>query len=229
MQTGREKELHSRLVICNIAKLRFYPAEGLKCNDVSLRFRFEPSGSLELFAQNRSQRITFPMRRTDRNTVQRIFPLIRQFHKTLCRFLQVSALALPHKTAVIQCLETFQSQSARGQLNPLAVFRCLLAVNLCKRRFRNLRMFLQQPEKVAALHGVMLSGIADEQHPVIILQRELDDPGPLRQRVQSGFVDNQIRSFRRQCLRILQKTRNGLGVGKFLLFQNIHRRIGRSD
>ena len=57
-------------------------------------------------------------------------------------------------------------------------------------------MMLQQPEEVTTLHRGMLSGIADEQHPVVVLVGDPDYFGAFTQRVQAGFIDDYVTAVR---------------------------------
>ena len=57
-------------------------------------------------------------------------------------------------------------------------------------------MMLQQPEEVTTLHRGMLSGIADEQHPVVVFVGNPDNLGTFPQGIQAGFIDDYVTAVR---------------------------------
>ena len=90
-------------------------------------------------------------------------------------------------------------------------------------------MILQQTEEIARFHRGMLALIADKQHPVFVLHRKFHHLRSLPERVQTGFINDQIRALRRQLVLVLQKHCHRLCQFKIFAAQHIHRRIGRSN
>ena len=104
---------------------------------------------------------------------------------------------------LIQMLEAIQSASRRDQLNPPPVFPHLLTVNLRKAGLRDVGMTFQQTEEIARFHRGMLALVADKQHPVFVLHCKFHHLRSLSERVQAGFINDQIRAFRRQLVLVL--------------------------
>ena len=82
--------------------------------------------------------------------------------------------------------------------------------------------------EIAAFDSGMLFGVADEQHPVVVLIGKPDDLRSFPERIQTGFVNDHIAAFRRLPRR-LQKTCDGTRQLEAFAFQNIDRAVGRSD
>ena len=198
-----EENLHADLIIFDVAELWLRPAPGTERFHRIDLIVHDPSGGFHFLPDHIRQKITLPVGRRNRDAVQRASAVVGQLHKILCGAFQISSLVLVNVTMLIQMLETIQSASRRDQLNPFPVFLHLLTVNLRKTGLRDVGMILQQTEEIACFHRGMLTLVADKQHPVFVLHRKFHHLRSLPERVQTGFVNDQIRAFRRQLVLVL--------------------------
>ena len=168
------------------------------------------------------------MRRRHQNRLGRIPPVFRKFQKTLCGLLKILVFTFMNKAAFLERIKRGLEISPGAIVDSLPVVRGLLPPDLRKVKFGNLRMGSQQTKKIAAFDGGMLFGVADEQHPVVVLIGKPDDLRSFPERIQTGFVNDHIAAFRRLPRR-LQKTCDGTRQLEAFAFQNIDRAVGRSD
>ena len=198
-----EENLHADLIIFDVAELRLRPAPGAeRLHRIDLIVH-DPSGGFHFLPDHIRQKIALSVGRRNRDAVQWTSAVVGQFYKILCGAFQISSLVLVNVTMLIQMLEAIQSASRRDQLNSPPVFLHLLTVNLRKTGLRDVGMILQQTEEIACFHRGMLTLVADKQHPVFVLHRKFHHLRPLPERVQTGFVNDQIRAFRRQLVLVL--------------------------
>ena len=198
-----EENLHADLIIFDVAELRLGPAPGTERFHRIGFILHDPSGGFHFLPDHIRQKIAFFVGRRNRDAVQRAPAVVGQFYKILCGAFEISSLVLVNVTMLIQMLEAIQSASRRDQLNSPPVFLHLLTVNLRKTGLRDVGMILQQTEEIARFHRGMLALVADKQHPVFVLHRKFHHLRSLPERVQAGFVNNQIRAFRRQLVLVL--------------------------
>ena len=168
------------------------------------------------------------MRRRNQNRTVQIPPLFRVLHVLPGGFLQVFLLALVDEVLFVEPFERLFMLPHRALEDAAPVFRILLAVNVGQRKLLNLRVILQQPEKIARFDGGVLPRVAHEQHPVVVLPRQLQDLHAFAQRIQTRFIDDHVCPRRRLLLR-QQESRHRLRLFEALLFQHVRRRIRRRD
>ena len=127
----------------------------------------------------------------------------------------------------VEALERLLELPLRTFENAAPVFLILLTMDLRQREFPDLRIVFQKPEKIAGFNRIVLPGIAHEQHAVIVFPRQFQDLITLAQRIQTGFVDDDIRPFRR-LFRGQKEARNRLRLLESFLLQNLRCGVGRS-
>ena len=198
-----EENLHANLIIFDVAELRLRPAPGAERLHRIGFIVHDPSGGFHLLPDHIRQKIALPVGRRNRNAVQWTSAVIGQLHKILCGAFQISCLVLMNVTMLIQMFEAILSASRRNQLNSPPVFLYLLTVNLRKTGLRDVGMILQQTEEIARFHRGMLALVADKQYPVFVLHRKFHHLRSLSERVQAGFINDQIRALRRQLVLVL--------------------------
>ena len=152
---------------------------------------------LQLFPNRRRQLVALLMcRRYQYRTIQES-PLFRILHILPGGFLQVFLLALMNEMLLFEPLKRLFKLPHRTLENSTAILLVPLTVNLRQAELLNLRVILQQPEKVARLHCRMLTCITHEKDTVIVPPRQLHDLHALTQGIQPRFVNNHIRLRRR--------------------------------
>ena len=222
-----EADGHARLEVRSVLQpcFRLVPrSEYLRfasCTSKHLRF-------LQLAAHRSRQLIALLVRRRNQNRTVQIPPLFRVLHVLPGGFLQVFLLALVDEVLFVEPFERLFMLPHRALEDAAPVFRILLAVDVGQRKLLNLRVVLQQPEKVARFDGGMLPRVAHEQHPVVVLPRQLQDLYAFAQRIQTRFIDDHVCPRRRLLLR-QQESRHRLRLFEALLFQHVRCRIRRCD
>ena len=165
---------HAGAIVCSLRQHGFLPPP-------TAEYRQHPSGSsdhsgrLQPFADGGGQVVALIMCRRHQNRPFGKPAVFRELQIAFRRFLQVVGFPFMNKTVLLECIES-RLKIAVGTIgNPGAVVLGLLPTDRSQLEACNPGMVFQQPEEVAAFNGSMLPGVADEQHPVVVLVGEPDN------------------------------------------------------